>query len=301
MPTFGPNRPNAPMSLFARAALVACTCLVACALAPAQAQGTLPRLEVPADPPVEVLLVGVFHFAQADTARFDVLAPRRQAEVAEAVRALARFRPTKVMVEWQPYFRQRFIDSTYARYREGAFALPRNEVYQLGYRLAREAGLDRVWAVDHAGYWLGDTLRTVAADLGQMDLLDGTAPWVYARPGEAAPRDSLYERASVGDFLRWMSSPAYQALMYDGYVNRLARVGIVPGDDFDERENEVGAELLAEWVRRNIKIYRHMLARTDYDARDRIVLFIGADHVAPIRQLFEANLNVRVREVGEFL
>ena len=280
-------------------ALVAVPLLALAASGQAQVGPPLPG--PPEEPPVEVLLVGVFHFAQADTTQFDVLAPDRQAEIAEAVRRLARFRPTKVMVEWQPYFRQRFVDSTYARYRVGAFDLGRNEVYQLGYRLAAEADLDRVWAVDHAGRWLGDSLRTVAEAMGQTDLLDGGAPFTFPRPSDLVSRDSLYRLGDVSEILAWMSSPAYQALMYDGYVNRLARVGIVPGDDFDEADNEIGAELLAEWTRRNIKIYRHILARLDYEAGERVVLFIGADHVRPIRDLFEANFNVRVVEVAAYL
>lgn len=289
--------------MISRVALLTCGLLASAAV---QAQGKLPQLELPSDARAEIMLVGVFHFSQTDTTEFDVLEPRQQTEVAEAVRALARFAPTKVMVEFQPYFQQRRIDSTYAEYRAGRYgprpnAPRRNEVYQLGYRLAAEVGLDRVWAVDHPGLWLGDTLRTVAQQLGQTGLLDGTAPYVYPGPEEFFPRDSLFGLASVGELLRWMSSPEYQALMYDGYVNRLARVGIVPGDDFDELDNEVGGDLLAEWLRRNIKIYREILARTDYDGGERIVVFIGADHVAPMRQFFEANLNFRVVEVGDFL
>jgi len=268
----------------------------------ASAQAALPAIPGPPDdPPVEVMLVGVFHFAQRDSAVFDVLEPHRQAEVAEVARRLAQFRPTKVMVERMPSFWQRRLDSTYAAYRAGRFALPRDEIYQLGYRLAEAAVLDRVWAVDHAGYWLGDSLRTVATQMGQTGLLDGTAPHISPAPRGGVPFDSLVARSSLVEMLGWMSSPAYQAAMYDGYVNRMARVGIVPGDDFDRQENEIGAELLAEWTRRNIKIYRHMLARLDYDAGQRVVLFMGADHIQPLRQLFEANFNVRVVEVGALL
>ena len=84
--------------------------------------------------------------------------------------------------------------------------------------------------------------------------------------------------------------------MRDGYVNRMARVGIAPGDDFDTEENEVGAEGPAAWMRCSRKIYRHMLARMDLDD-DRVVPLIGADHVALRHQLFEAKHTVRVVQV----
>jgi len=81
----------------------------------------------------------------------------------------------------------------------------------------------------------------------------------------------------------------------------MARVGIASCDDFDQRTNGIGGQHVAEWIRRNIKIYREVLARTDYAAGDRIVVFISADHVAPMRQFFEPNLNFRVVAVRDYL
>ena len=117
--------------------------LTLCAInIPVQAQERFPELPPPPeDPPIEVMLVGVFHFAQTDTTLFDALDPKRQAEIADLVGQLAAFEPTQVMVERQPYYWQDQIDSTYAEYRAGRFALPRNEMYQLGYRLDDVADL----------------------------------------------------------------------------------------------------------------------------------------------------------------
>lgn len=243
--------------------------------------------------------MGVFHFDQADTSKIDVLDPRRQAEIERVVERLARFRPTRVLVEWQAYFQQAHVDSTYARYRRGQFRLPRNETYQLGYRLAARAGLDRVHCADHAGYWLGDTVRVVAAKLGQTALLNGTAPFTLPSPEASLPRDSMAARP-IGEQLRWLNDPRYQLWMHNGYINRYARVGIVGENTSDPRDNEAGADLVAEWYRRNIKIYREVLARTDY-GRDRIVFFIGADHVHILKQLLRDNYNFTVVEANAYL
>lgn len=282
-------------------ALLAIVAFVVVPVSGAAAQGSFPNLaSPPGDPPVEVMLVGVFHFAQTDTTFFDALDATRQDEIADLVGRLAAFEPTQVMVERQPYFWQDRIDSTYAEYRAGRFVLPRNEVYQLGYQLASAADLDRVWAIDNSGLWLGDTLRATAEAMGQTRLLDGTAPYTHPSASSLVPRDSLFAHVTTGEMIQWLSSPRYQAYMYDVYVNNFARVGTVH-PEAPYRENRTGADLLAEWVRRNIKIYRHILARLDYDAGERVVVFIGADHVAPIRQFFEANYNVRVVEVGDYL
>jgi hypothetical protein len=246
------------------------------------------------------MLVGVFHFAQQDTARFDPLSPARTSEIEALVERLARFQPTKVMVEWQPYFRQRFVDSTYALYGEGRFRLGRNEVYQLGYRLAHRVGLGRVYTVDHAGYWLGDTVRTVAASMGQQALLDGTAPYTTRSPHDVFDSDANWPGVSVAAYLRWLNTPEYQRWMHNGYINGIARVGLVEGDERDMQTNRAAADLLGYWYLRNINIYRMVLNRTTYE-RDRIVLFIGSDHVHTLKQFFEDNDNFRVVEANEYL
>lgn len=288
------TKPAGPMLIALM--LGACTS----SLASQQRSDRLPPPALPA-PTVEIMLLGTLHFDQQDSALFDIRDSARQREVEQAVSRLARFRPTKVMVEWQPYFAQRLLDSTFAEYRAGRFRLPRNEIHQLGFRLAAQAGHTRVWAVDHPGFWLGDSLRAVATAMGQTALLDGDAPFTHPRPEDLLPRSALLARATVTGMLAWMNSREYQALMYDAYVNRMARVGIAPDDDFDTASNGIGGQHLAEWVRRNIKIYRMILSRTTYAPGERIVVIIGADHVAPLRQLLQANLNFRVVDVRDYL
>ena len=59
----------------------------------------------PAQPPTQVMIVGTFHLDNPGRDVFnvqvdDVLAEKRQAELADIATALARFAPTDVMVEW---------------------------------------------------------------------------------------------------------------------------------------------------------------------------------------------------------
>ncbi len=102
--------------------------------------------------PVQVMVLGVYHMnnpgldlhnAKAD----DPLTPRRQAELAAVANALLAFRPTKVMVEMQP----RTDDLSVAEYRGFTPALlgkDRNEIVQIGYRLANATGLKEVQGID---------------------------------------------------------------------------------------------------------------------------------------------------------
>src|ERR687886_439400 len=96
--------------------------------------------EKPAAPArVEVLVLGVYHMAnpgrdivnmQAD----DVLAPKRQAEIAEVIAVLKKFQPTKIALE--AGFENDAISKRYGDYLLGKHELTRNETEQIGFRLA---------------------------------------------------------------------------------------------------------------------------------------------------------------------
>src|SRR5467141_4140826 len=103
-------------------------------------------LERPAPPPparAEVLVLGVYHMSnpghdifnmQAD----DVLAPRRQAEIAQVIAALEKFHPTKIAVERDVFDKR--ISKDYPDYLAGKHELTRNEIEQIGFRLAKQLG-----------------------------------------------------------------------------------------------------------------------------------------------------------------
>src|SRR6266550_3772050 len=68
----------------------------------------------------------------------DVLAPKRQAEIAQVMAVLKRFQPTKIAVERDPGDNR--LSKDYADYLAGKHELTRNEIEQLGFRLAKELG-----------------------------------------------------------------------------------------------------------------------------------------------------------------
>src|SRR5688572_29052143 len=102
---------------------------------------------------VQVMLLGTYHFANpgADAIKQnvdDVLAPHRQREIEDVVQRLARWAPDQIAVEW-PFS---FADSTQARYqrfRAGTLAPSRNEVVQIGFRLAARLGHVAVHPIDY--------------------------------------------------------------------------------------------------------------------------------------------------------
>ncbi len=114
---------------------------------------------------VQVMLLGVYHFAGSGTDAVqapaeDVLSPGRQAELEELAARLARWAPEQVAVEW-PFS---FADSTtarYARYAASGTTDSRNEVAQIGFRLARRLGHATVHPIDHQINLGNDSIGTL--------------------------------------------------------------------------------------------------------------------------------------------
>lgn len=89
----------------------------------------------------------------------DILSEERQAQVKKIVQLLEAYEPTKIAIELRTS-RQVYLDSLYKEYLAGNFELKSNEVYQLGFRLARRLRHEKVYAVDVKG-------RSYFADMTQ--------------------------------------------------------------------------------------------------------------------------------------
>jgi Family of unknown function (DUF5694) len=99
----------------------------------------------------------------------DVLTAERQAEIASIVSALTEFRPTIVMAEWPAGQ----ASERYAQYLAGTLPPDRNEVVQLGFRLAKAAGIKHFVGIDVPGDFPYDAVTSFAQAHGQSGLLEG--------------------------------------------------------------------------------------------------------------------------------
>jgi hypothetical protein len=128
-----------------------------------------PIAELAAEPstkPVEVMVVGVFHMSNPghdlhNLKADDVLEPKRQGEIAALTDALARFKPTKVGVEWPADL----VAERYKQYLAGTLPPSRNEVVQLGFRLAKTTGAE-VYSLDADGDFPYERLKNFAETRG---------------------------------------------------------------------------------------------------------------------------------------
>jgi hypothetical protein len=242
-----------------------------------------------ADARPEILVLGTYHMAnpgrdvhnmQAD----DVLSPKRQREIAQLLEVLKTFHPTKIAIESDVSSER--ITKEYADYLAGKYTLSRNEIDQIGYRLAKELGHRTVYPVD----------------------VDGDFPWMrvvnYAKAnGLGARFDSLNARTGAmvkeqGDFLA--SHTVLETLQFMNDDARAARdVGMYFAiARYGEPYEYAGPDLLAAWYQRNIRIYRNIVALIDSPS-ERILVIYGAGHLGWLRQDVANDPSVRLRKLAE--
>ena len=157
-----------------KSALLALSVLAACAVPLSQAETppTEDRVE-----PVQVMVLGTYHFENpgldlVNTDADDVLAPHRQAELQDLAERLTAFRPTAIALE---RIRQTddALDPNFVDFVPEDLTRKRNERVQIGYRIAHETGIDRVYAVDtqdgEIAYFPFDRVEAFAARTGRED------------------------------------------------------------------------------------------------------------------------------------
>jgi CubicO group peptidase (beta-lactamase class C family) len=234
--------------------------------------------------PVEILLLGTFHFHNPglDVAKFkvpDIRSPERQAEVLRVVEALARFRPTHIAVEQVHATHGDSLRAQYRRFREGSFALTANEIHQLSFRLAAQFAHDSVFAVDFAkGMDIPGLMSYASAN---------DTAWVRRFRGIISDAEQRMNRMlstqTVGETLREMNGPELLRMAEAAYVD-MATVGAA--------DSGKGAAVLAQWYERNLRIFGN-LARIGRPG-DRILFVVGQGHVPILRHLIENHPNMRL-------
>jgi Family of unknown function (DUF5694) len=237
----------------------------------------------------EILVLGTYHMSnpghdvynmQAD----DVQSPKRQQEIAELIEVLTRFHPTKIAIEADTTSQK--VAKEYSDYVAGKYALSRNEIDQIGYRLAKKLGHHAVFPVDVDGDFPWQRLVNYAKANGRADKLDTiSAGWGT-------------QVKEQGDFLR--SHTVLEMLEYMNSDSRAAKdialyYATVPyGDPLDY----AGPDLLAAWYQRNIRIYNNIVKLIE-SPNDRILVIYGAGHLGWLRQDIANDATVKLRKLAD--
>ncbi len=252
----------------------------------------------PRGPHAEVVLLGTFHFKDAGLDGYkpqhaiDVFEPDRQREIEAIAAALAAFKPTKVAVEAKPE-REDDLQSQFASYRNGEWTLPANEIYQLGFRIAKAAGHDRVYPVDAPGRWFDERvdIDEFAKKNDQAELLRD--PYQLSNYRLSLRLDKLKVEQPLREHLLLLNDAQMLANRHSIYLSR--KLALREGDEYPGADGFV-----SQWYNRNLRIFGNMQRITESE-NERILVIIGAGHVPILRHFVSNAPNMTLVEVSEYL
>jgi hypothetical protein len=248
--------------------------------------------EKPAAPArAEVLVLGVYHMANPGRDIFnmkadDVLAPKRQAEIAQLIEVLKRFHPTKIAVERNAGDDR--IPKGYADYLAGKHELTSNEIEQLGFRLAKELGHKTVYPADADGEFPFPRLVDYAKAHGRSKELDAMMEEIG---GKVKAQNQYLVSHTVLETLLYMNADDKVAEDV-GFYYRQAHFG--------EPWNWAGADLVSDWFRRNMRIYSNIVQLAD-SPHERVLVIFGAGHLGWLQHGFASDPSFRLRKLADFV
>lgn len=264
-----------------RARLVGMICI-------AWAWGFALQAQAEPSPLVEVMVVGGFHMSNPgrdlhDVQVDDVLAPKRQREIGRVNAALARFKPTKVAVEWP----KAVVAERYPKYLAGTLPPSRNEVVQLGFNLAKTARAQGVFGIDVDGEFPYDKVQAFAAAHGQGEVLDAVNAASEARVHRLS---NILATKGISAARRYLNDPN-SVKADNSFYGDMLRMGA--GDD------QPGAELNTAWAHRNYLICANLIQLAK--PGDRIVVFFGSGHGFFLRQCVAETPGMKLVAANAFL
>lgn len=218
---------------------------------------------------IQILILGTFHFAQQD--EVDILSTDRQGEIDQLLKRLADFAPNKVTVE-NAYERNEQLNASYQRYLEapeGSLASA-NETAQIGFRLARRLGHDRVFGVDVPMNLWHDSIQVFDDQYpGARRRLRGR--WNLRYPEAPKPSAEL----PLTQLLRAWNTDALPAMPEYGRF-----MPLVEGDIY------AGALKLRPWYDRNLRIVQNFF-RVLEPGDGRLFMVVGGSHVPVLRHIID--------------
>jgi hypothetical protein len=245
----------------------------------------------PMPEPARVMLIGVFHFANpgrdmVKSRVIDVMAPDNQRYLDGLATRLAGLRPTDVLAECSPTD-QDAIDAKFKDYVAGKPLPSSNETYQIGFRVAKAAGLQGVTCFDEDNVgWEGQPM---------FDYLDAHAPQAKQ------DLEAIYQSMSA-DADREQSTMTLPQLLH--LTNDASRDAINKGlylrtNDVDAGHSFAGADASASWWHRNFRMYANIQKAAA--PGHRVIAIAGQGHTAILKDLLADDSQREAEDVNPYL
>ena len=235
---------------------------------------------------MEILLVGTFHLG--DTPDMNTLAEKDKRKYSDVdferlASDLATFQADQVFVEY-PFELEKQLNSIY-RSEEGIVDLQENEIYQIGFRLAKMLGHDAIYAVD----WNEQPEETI--NLGHV--ADGKSKIEFQEIMNRVKIvlekiSTIIQQGDIIELYKYINSN--ESILNDHKVYL----------DLMRLDDETAFEWVSKyWYYRNLRIMRN-IRNSILPETKRAVILYGAGHNYLLKQLLEDVQSIKVIPYGEW-
>lgn len=241
---------------------------------------------------MEAMVLGVYHFNSLSNqfkVTDDITTEKRQQEISDLIRRLADFNPTKIAVE-QLRSEQLRLDHEYVDFVHNDSELPLNEAYQLGFRIAKQLGHDRVYAIDYKNELSELTIGDV------FEFAERYCPELHKELNDAGEKFSgemqtRIDTQDVRQVLRWLNEPETLRIAHQPYL-----VMTQVGDD----TNRIGLKWVSRWYERNLTIFSNLIYYTASDD-DRWLVIYGQGHAPLLNQFLSDHDKLKLVPVTDYI
>lgn len=250
----------------------------------------------------KAMVLGVFHFSNPglDSYKpkfsFNILENKRQNELNQLLEKITKYKPTKILLEWNRIRDDSITNTRYLNFLIDSFDISKktNEVYQIGFKLAKKLNHKRVYCSDADAKWFGANLDWDNFDEESYLKSKGQYKknYRYNYKSFYEMGDSLKTVQTLTEHLIWINNPNNRLKDHQAYLTNIIRGA---GDNY------VGADNVGRWYRRNLRIFANAYDLTDFDKEERLLLIYGAGHVWQLRQFFKDSPDFEYIEPNDYL
>lgn len=243
----------------------------------------------------EILLLGTFHFMESS---IDFYCDEVQNELDLFVRKLLSFNPDTIAIE-AAVSAQMSVDESYKKFNLKDFhnrdkmenetlgdicmfgqSYPityNNESVQVGYRMGKALELNKIYAIDD------DTILN-------MDVMNNPTPFLTEAMNVLKADMKEHTKGTIENLYKYYNSDRFSKLNHNVYIQTNA---------INIDNNYAGARMVAKWYERNLKIFSN-IQRLAIKSK-RLFIIYGAGHIQILRELINADDNLKLVDVYKYL
>ena len=247
---------------------------------------------------IKVSILGTYHFndpppiAGFDSSNSDIKSPHRQKELGQVLTKLEQFKPTKILLEKQ--IGEGTWNEQYEKYldHQDPDSLGRNEIYQIGFRLAKRLGHKKLYPFD---FKIKLDFSSVEGLLKEDTIFSKNIDDVYNEIMNIA--FDLFTRLdtiSLTDIIMVLNSEYYIENLDNRYYMEILKLG--------KDDNYAGVEFYLQWLERNLKMFHNITRNTDFSNKnERLLIIVGSAHTKYLKDLIEDSSYYEYVDISKIL